>query len=338
MKGRLLTLSLAAITAVLFVASLYWGSVSIPAHAVTQVLLGSDEALEHVSWGYIVLENRLPQAITAMLCGASLAAAGLLLQTAFRNPLAGPSILGIDSGANLGVALVMLLAGGVITAGNLTLGGFSLIIVAALAGAMGVMALLMVLNQMLRNDVMLLIAGIMLGYISSSLISLLNYQATAEGVQNFMRWGMGSFAGVSTDRLPWFCALTLSGIVLALTLIKPLNALLLGDNYARNLGISIRRTRTLLLCTTGLLTASCTAFCGPIAFLGLAVPHIARLVLGSANHRSLLPATLFTGASLALLCNLISTLPSGATIIPINVITPIIGAPVVLWVILRRQK
>lgn len=327
---------LVILTLVLFVGSLYWGSISIPAHAVTDVLLGHGDTLDHPSWTYIILHNRLPQAITALLCGASLAAAGLLLQTAFRNPLAGPSILGIDSGANLGVALVMLLAGGTITAGTVSLGGVALIIVAALAGALGVMGLLLVLNQLLRNDVMLLIAGIMLGYLSSSLISLLNYQATAEGVQNFMRWGMGSFSGVSTDRLPMFCSLSLAGIALAISLIKPLNALLLGDNYARNLGISIRRTRTLLLCTTGILTASCTAFCGPIAFLGLAVPHLARLALGSANHRSLLPATLFTGASLALLCNLISTLPSGATIIPINVITPIIGAPVVLWVILKK--
>jgi len=337
MKGRLTIICLMLVTAVLFVASLYWGSVRIPVYAVTDVLLGHHNTLEHPSWVYIVMESRLPQAITALLCGASLSAAGLLLQTAFRNPLAGPSILGIDSGANLGVAIVILLAGGTITTGNITFGGFTLVITAALVGALAVMALLLVLNQLLRNDVMLLIAGIMIGYLTSSVISLLNYQATEEGVTSFMRWGLGSFSGVSTERLPWFCSLAGLGICMALLLIKPLNALLLGENYARNLGISIRRTRTFLLFTTGLLTACCTAFCGPISFLGLAVPHIARLFLGSANHRVLLPATLFTGASLALLCNLVSTIPANATVIPINVITPIIGAPVVLWVILRKR-
>ncbi len=325
------------LTAVLFMASLYVGNVSIPAWAITDILLGRG-CVAHPSWQYIIIESRIPQAVTAMLSGASLAVSGLLLQTAFRNPLAGPSVLGIDSGAHLGVALVILLAGGTVTTGQLTLGGFTLVIMAALLGALAVMALLLTLSRLLRDNVMLLIAGMMVGYIASSAISLLNFRATAEGVHAMTLWGMGSFASVSLDRLPWFASISIIGIVLSLLLIKPLNALLLGDYYARNLGISITRTRTLLLFTTGLLTASSTAFCGPISFIGLAVPHIARLLLGSANHRSLLPATIFTGASLALCCNLVSTIPGQSGVIPINVITPVIGAPVVLWVILRLKR
>lgn len=337
MRNSVTIILLFVATALLFVLSLYSGSVKIPVYAITDILMGRGSA-DHPSWQYIVLENRLPQAITAVLCGASLAVSGLLLQTAFRNPLAGPSVLGIDSGAHLGVALVILLAGGSLTTGVLTLGGFTLIILAALVGAMAVMAILLFLSRLLQNNVMLLIAGMMVGYIASSMISLLNFRATAEGVHAMTLWGMGSFSSVSLDRLPFMVGISLVGLFLAFLLIKPLNALLLGDNYARNLGISITHTRTLLLFTTGLLTASSTAFCGPIAFVGLAVPHIARLLLGTANHRTLLPTTLLTGSALALVCNLVSTLPGDSGVIPINVITPIIGAPVVLWVILRLEK
>ena len=337
MRNSVTIILLFTATALLFVLSLYSGSVKIPISAITDILMGRGSA-DHPSWQYIVLENRLPQAITAVLCGASLAVSGLLLQTAFRNPLAGPSVLGIDSGAHLGVALVILSAGGSLTTGVLTLGGFTLIILAALVGAMAVMAILLFLSRLLQNNVMLLIAGMMVGYIASSMISLLNFRATAEGVHAMTLWGMGSFSSVSLDRLPFMVGISLVGLFLAFLLIKPLNALLLGDNYARNLGISITRTRTLLLFTTGLLTASSTAFCGPIAFVGLAVPHIARLLLGTANHRILLPTTLLTGSALALVCNLVSTLPGDSGVIPINVITPIIGAPVVLWVILRLEK
>ncbi len=337
MKVHLTLIALTVCTLVLFVMSLYSGSVSIPVPAITDILMGRGSA-DHPSWQYIVLENRLPQSVTALLCGASLAVSGLLLQTAFRNPLAGPSVLGIDSGAHLGVALIILAAGGTMTTGTLTLGGFALVIMAALAGALAVMGILLVLSRLLQNNVMLLIAGMMVGYIASSMISLLNFKATAEGVHAMTLWGMGSFSSVSLDRLPYMAGICLTGLVLSILLIKPLNALLLGDNYARNLGIHIRRTRTLLLFTTGLLTAASTAFCGPIAFVGLAVPHLARLFLGSANHRTLLPATLLTGASLTLACNLISTLPGEGGVIPINVITPVIGAPVVLWVILRLEK
>lgn len=320
---------------VLFAANLYFGSVHIPAQAVTNLLFGGEA--ERPSWQFILWENRVPQAITAVLSGAGLAAAGLLLQTAFRNPLAGPSILGIDGGANLGVAIAMLFLGGSFMAGAFSLSGFVLVIVAAMAGAWAVMAVLITFSRFLRSNTMLLITGVMIGYLTSSAISLLNYGATEEGVRSFMVWGLGSFANVTVDRLPAFCVSMSLGIVCSLLLIKPLNALLLGENYATNLGVNVSRTRTLLLLCTGLLTATSTAFCGPIAFVGLAVPHIARLLLGTANHRTLLPATLLTGACLALVCNLLSTLPS-QSLIPINVITPILGAPVVIWVILRIEN
>lgn len=319
----------------LAVANIYCGSVNIPLSAVTDVLCGRE--VERQSWHYIIWENRIPQTLTAIFSGAGLAAAGLLLQTVFRNPLAGPSILGIDGGANLGVALVVLLFGGTFAAGTFSLSGFVLVIVAAMLGAWAIMAILIAFSHFLRSNTMLLITGVMISYLTSSLISLLNYGATEEGVRSFMVWGLGSFSNVTVDRLPAFVATMTVGLLLALLLIKPLNALLLGDSYATNLGIDVRRTRTLLLFATGLLTATSTAFCGPIAFVGLAVPHIARMLLRTSDHRLLLPATMFTGASLTLLCNLLSTLPS-QSVIPINVITPVLGAPVVIWVILKMKE
>lgn len=318
----------------LVLANLYLGAVHIPLAAVTDILLGRD--VDHPSWTYIIWESRIPQAVTAVLSGAGLAVAGLLLQTLFRNPLAGPGLLGIDSGANLGVAVAMLALGGSFSASAFSLSGFLLVIVAAFVGAMAVLLLLIGFASTLRSEVLLLIVGVMIGYLASSVISLLNYGATEEGVRSFMMWGLGSFANVTSDRLPAFCLTMTIGLVAALLYIKPLNALLLGDRYAANLGIRVRRARTYLLVVTGLLTATSVAFCGPIAFIGLAVPHLARLFMGTANHRSLLPATMLTGACLALVCNLICTLPTHG-LIPINVITPVIGAPVVIWVILRRQ-
>ena len=334
MKSHISLIILALGLLVLFGANLYFGAVHIPARAVTDILLGG--VAERPSWGFILFENRIPQAVTAVFSGAGLAASGLLLQTVFRNPLAGPSILGIDGGANLGVAVAMLLLGGTFMAGTFSLSGFVLVIVAAMLGAWLVMLVLIAFSHLLRSNTMLLIAGVMIGYLTSSFISLLNYGATEEGVRSLMVWGLGSFANVTVDRLPAFTATMGVGILCALLLIKPLNALLLGEHYAANLGINVRRTRTLLLCCTGLLTATSTAFCGPIAFVGLAVPHIARLLLGTADHRTLLPATLLTGSCLALLCNLLSTLPSDS-LIPINVITPVLGAPVVIWVIIKNK-
>ncbi len=326
----ILALSLSVVLS--FAGTIFWGSIDIPASAVASILMGG-QVPNHPAWTFIVLQNRLPMALTALLCGASLAAAGLLLQTALRNPMAGPNILGIDSGANLGVALVMLPLGG----GALGMAGMGLVVMAALLGAMAVMSLLLLLNRMLRSSMMLLIAGIMLGYIASSIISLLNFRATQEGVHAYVMWGMGSFSGMSGLRLPVFACLCLLGLLLCVLLIKPLNALLLGERYAHNLGIPVRRTRTWLLLTTGLLTAVCTAFCGPITFIGLAVPHIARMLLSTANHRTLLPATMLCGALIALVCCILSTLPGESGVLPINVLTPIIGAPIVIYVLLKLK-
>jgi iron complex transport system permease protein len=319
----------------LFVLNLVMGSVSIPVADTIHILMG-DEAVRP-SWRFIILESRLPQAITAILSGASLAVSGLMLQTAFRNPLAGPSVFGINSGAGLGVALVMLLLGGSLSAGSVSVSGFVAILLAAFVGAMTVMAVIFFFSTLVRNSVMLLIIGIMIGYISSSAISLLNFFATDEGVKSYMVWGMGSFGGVSMRMMPTFALVTLAGLAGALLLIKPLNALLLGDRYAENLGVNIVRVRNWLLVVTGLLTAIVTAFCGPVAFIGLAVPHITRMVLRTDNHRLLLPATILMGSIVALVCNLLCVLPGESGVIPLNAVTPLIGAPVIIYVIMTRR-
>ena len=334
-KGFVYCGCLGLLIVVLFALNLVMGSVSIPVADVFSILAG-DKTLKP-SWQFIVLESRLPQAITAMLCGGALAVSGLMLQTAFRNPLAGPSIFGINSGAGLGVALVMLLLGGGLSVGSLQIGGFAAILIAAFIGAMAVMALIFFFSPLVRNNVMLLIVGIMIGYISNSAISLLNFFATDEGVKSYMVWGMGSFGGVSMANMPIFAGVTLIGLFGALLLIKPLNALLLGDRYAENLGVNILRVRNWLLIVTGLLTAVTTAFCGPVAFIGLAVPHIARLLLTTDNHRVLLPATILCGAVVALICNLICFLPGESGVIPLNAVTPLIGAPVIIYVIARKR-
>ena len=321
--------------ATLFALNLVMGSVRIPVADVVSILAGHEAS--RPSWQFIVMESRLPQAITAALCGAALAVSGLLLQTAFRNPLAGPSVFGINSGAGLGVALVMLLYGGGLSVGSLQLSGFAAILLAAFIGAMAVMAVIFFFSTLVRSSVMLLIIGIMTGYISNAAISLLNFFATDEGVKSYMVWGLGSFSGVSMDNMPVFATITIAGLAGSLLLIKPLNALLLGDRYAENLGIDILRTRNWLLIVTGLLTAVTTAFCGPVAFIGLAVPHIARLLLTTDNHRVLLPATILCGAAIALLCNLICYLPGESGVIPLNAVTPLMGAPVIIYVITKGR-
>lgn len=334
-RGFIYCVGLAVLIVVLFALNLLIGSVSIPAKAVIQILAGDDSLKP--SWQFIILESRLPQAITAMLCGGALAVSGLMLQTAFRNPLAGPSVFGINSGAGLGVALVMLLMGGGLSVGSLQVSGFAAVLIAAFIGAMAVMALIFFFSTLVRNNVMLLIVGIMIGYITNSAISLLNFFATDEGVKSYMVWGMGSFGGVSMANMPVFAVVTLFGLFGALLLIKPLNALLLGDSYAENLGVNILRVRNWLLIVTGLLTAVTTAFCGPVAFIGLAVPHIARLLLTTDNHRVLLPATILCGAVVALVCNLICFLPGESGVIPLNAVTPLIGAPVIIYVIAHKR-
>ena len=334
MKNKIIILSLLLLLAALFVANIFWGSVHIDAADVIKALTHPGS---HDNVAFIITGSRLPAAFTATLAGAGLAVSGLMLQTAFHNPLAGPSILGISAGANLGVAIVILAFGGGIATTIYTLSGGLAIIGAALIGSMAIMALLIFLSAILKNNLMLLITGIMVGYLTSSVISLLNFLASAENIQSFIIWGMGNFNGVSMQQMPIFAALCLLGILLSSLLVKPLNAILLGERYASNLGVNIQRTRSLLLLATGLLTAVITAYCGPIAFIGLATPHIAFLVIGTSNHRLLLPATLIAGSIIALLCNLLCTLPA-STVVPLNAVTPIMGVPVILYIVLKRNR
>ncbi len=314
----------------LFVGNLLFGSVNIPLSQVWAVLAGGEVAKE--SWRYIVLESRLPQAITAILCGASLAASGLMLQTSFRNPLAGPSILGITNGASLGVAIVMLIAGGTVagTGGNIA------VVLGALMGSLAVIALLLFLASVIHSNLMLLIVGIMVSFLVSSIVSLTYIFANADNVHAYVMWGMGSFSDVTIEQLPWFAGVSIIALILAMTLVKPLNAMLLGDDYAQNLGINLHRTRWMLLLSTGILTAIATAYCGPVAFLGLATPHIARLMLNTSNHLMLLPTTILTGALMALACNLLCIIPS--VMLPLNAVTPIFGVPVILYIIFQRRE
>ena len=329
---------------ILFALNLIVGSVKIPIAATVQFLfpfLSSDGAMSlqasHPSWHFIIMDSRLPQALTALLSGASLAVCGLLLQTAFRNPLAGPGIFGINSGAGLGVALVMLLMGGSVTTAAFSMSGFMAILLSAFIGAMVVTLLLCFFSSMVRGSVMLLIIGIMIGYLSNSAISILNFFATEEGVKSYLVWGLGNFGGVSMAHMPLFASVVILGLTASLLMMKPLNALLLGEQYAENLGINTQRTRNFLLVVTGILTAITTAFCGPVAFIGLAVPHIARLLLCTDNHHWLLPATILTGAAVALLCNLLCFLPGERGVIPLNAVTPLLGAPIIIYVITKKR-
>lgn len=322
---------------ILFAVSLAYGAVSIPFDQVLQILTGHE--VERPAWQSIVLHSRLPQAITAVLAGAALAVSGLLLQTLFRNPLAGPSILGISDGANLGVAAVLLYFGGSLSqVTDWPISGYAAIILAAFVGASLILSLIIYFSAKVKNNVMLLIIGIMIGYLTSSLISILNYYASTDKVHAFVMWGLGNFSGVSLEQLPFFSICTISGLLLSLLLVKPLNALLLGERYAANLGIRVKRARLFILICTGLLTASTTAFCGPVSFIGLAVPHMARLLLGSSNHTLLVPVTMLTGACVALLCNILMVIPGSNQILPLNAVTPMLGAPVIIYVIINRKN
>ncbi|KXB40613.1 iron chelate uptake ABC transporter, FeCT family, permease protein [Bacteroidales bacterium KA00344] len=306
------------------------GSIEIPLCETWSILCGGDVQKE--SWKFIIMESRLPQMLTALLSGGALAVSGLLLQTAFRNSLAAPDIFGVTSGASLAVALLTL-APALVT--SVTLSYISSV-AAAFVGATVVTALIWTLGKMVRNNVVLIIIGIMIGYLASSAITLLNFFATEEGVKNFAVWGMGNFGNVSMGQMPFFATVTLLSTAATLLLMKPLNALLMGERYAANLGINVHRVRNILLVVTGLLTAVVTAFCGPIAFIALAVPHIARLLLHTSDHRHLLPVTILTGCVVALLCNVLTTLPGEAGILPLNAVTPIIGAPVIIYIIIKR--
>ena len=296
-------LLLGLLTAVLFILNIFFGAVHIDASVVLDILTGY--GIDDDPLNFIILESRLPQAITALLAGAALGVSGLLLQTAFRNPLAGPSVLGISSGASLGVALVILFMGGQIAIAGYEIAGNAAIIAAALAGSLAIMALLMFFSMRLRSELMLLVVGMMTGYLTSSVVTLLSSLSTAQGVHGYVMWGMGTFGAVSSARIPVFTLLVAVGLILSLLLAKPLNLLLLGDNYARNLGVRVHRVRNLLLLVTGVLTAIVTAYCGPVAFIGLAMPHVARMIMRTDNHWILIPATMLSGAAVALGCNVL---------------------------------
>ena len=320
----------------LFMANLSLGSVPISVGDVSAILLGDPDA-DPIS-RYIIIGSRLPSAIVALLSGAALATCGLLLQTAFRNPLADPSIFGISSGAGLGAALVLLSLGGSLSLSGVSLTGFAAVLAGSFVGAMLITMVLLLFSSMVKSNVMLLIIGIMAGYIASSATSILNYFATSEGVKSYIVWGLGSFGGVPLKMLPAFSSVAVLGLLLAILMIKPLNMLLLGEAYAENLGLKTRKIRNLLLLLTGLLASVVTAFCGPVAFIGLAVPHVARLLLRTSDHRFLLPFTMCTGSAIALLCSLICSLPGRGGLLPLNAITPLIGAPVVVYIIIRSKK
>ena len=316
----------------LFAANLFFGSIDIPFSEVLSIISGADAKRD--VWRVVVLDTRLPQALTALLAGASISVSGLLLQTLFRNPLAGPEVLGVNSGAGLGVAFVMLVAGGMSAFG---LGGYLALLGGAFAGALFVIIVILLLATLLRNNMFLLIAGVAVSYMTSSAITLLNYFSTAEGVHSYMVWGMGSFGGVTMLQMPFFASVSLVLLMVSLAMAKPLNALLLGDAYAVNLGVNVKTVRVVALCVAGLLTAVVTAFCGPVSFIGLAVPHIARISLRSNNHRHLIPSTIMLGGAVALLCNFVCQLPAESGLLPLGAITPLIGAPVIIYVVIRNR-
>ncbi len=318
----------------LFLGNLVYGAVNIPFGDVLAILTGHEA--EKASWKMIILGSRLPQCITALLAGAGLAISGLMLQTLFRNPLAGPSILGISDGANLGVACVMLYSGGLL--GALSGGAYFSMIIAALAGSLAVLALIIYFSRKIKSNVMLLIIGIMIGYLASSAISILNYHAAADKVHQYVMWGMGDFTGVSVEKLPYFAFFTVLGLIYSILLIKPLNALLLGEMYAANLGVKVKSARFSILLCTGILTATITAFCGPVSFIGLAVPHVARMLLGTSNHKHLVPVTILSGSCIAMLCNMLTVVPGNNSLLPLNAVTPMIGAPIIIYVIINRKN
>jgi iron complex transport system permease protein len=322
-----------------FALSLTLGSVDIPLEQVVRILLGG--VPEKASWADILFKFRLPKAVTAVLVGAALSTAGLQMQTLFRNPLADPFILGVSSGASLGVALVILGmgAGGALTfvAGLGTFGDFSLAIAASL-GAGTVLGAVLLLSRRVQNTLTLLVVGLMFGYLASAVVTLLIYFSQPERVLVFSLWTAGSFGGVTWSQMRVFAPAALLGLLLGFVMMKPLNALLLGDDYARSLGLNVRRARFWIIFSASLLAGVSTAFCGPIWFIGVAVPHVARALLNSADHRALLPASMVMGASFALIADVIAQSPGSQHTLPLNVVMSLFGVPVILWVILRQKQ
>ena len=323
---------------VFLVLNLLLGTVKIPVGDVIDILIGAKS--DNRIWTNIVIKSRLPQSLTAMMAGAGLGVSGLLMQTVFRNPLAGPSVLGISSGASLGVACVVLLSGSIggVALSKLGVIGEVTITLSAIIGSLLIMALIAFVAQKVRGNVTLLIMGVMIGYIANAIIGVLKFFSAEEDIRAYVIWGLGSFSRVSGGQTWVFIVLMLIILPSAFFLIKTLNLLLLEDSYARNLGLNIKRARLLVIGCSGILVAVVTAYCGPIVFLGLAVPHICRGLFHTSNHATILPASLLGGASLALLCNLIARLPGFEGALPVNSVTALVGAPVVMWVLFNKRR
>ena len=314
------------------------GSVRIPMSAVWHIFTGTGD--EPHTWQNIIWKSRFPQALTALVAGAGLSISGLQMQTVFRNPLAGPSVLGISSGASMGVAFVVLFSGSIggVALSHLGLFGEVALSIAAVAGSLSVMALIVFASHKVKGNVTLLIIGVMIGYLANAIIGILKFFSVEEDIKTYVIWGLGSFSRVSGNQMMLFVTIMAILIPLSFLLVKTLNLLMLGDGYARNLGLNIKRARVLVITCSGVLTAIVTAYCGPIIFLGLAVPHLCRAVFQTSDHRLLMPACLVMGASLALACNLIARMPGFEGALPVNSVTALIGAPVVASVLFRKRK
>lgn len=323
--------AVAVASAALFVVLMFIGTAGVPCADVWKALTGGGDEVTRL----ILFDLRLPMASAAMLSGMALAVAGLLLQTTFNNPLAGPSILGVSTGASFGVALVLLALGGGASVG---IGRYAGALAGALAGSGVILLALLLFSRFVRGTAMLLIVGILLGYLASAAISILNFYATEEGIHSFVIWGLGSFSGITRGELAFFGPVILLCVLLSMLMVKPLNALLLGPDYAASMGVNLRATRNRLMALAGVLTAVVTAFCGPIGFLGLVIPHVARLTLNTSNHIRLLPATALWGAFAGLLCCAISILAGDGGVLPVNAITPLLSVPVIIYVIVNRDR
>jgi len=324
------------VLAMVFLVSIGLGSVAIPIDEIIAVLLGNNSSKS--SWSTIILHFRLPKAITAMLVGSGLSIAGLLMQTLFKNPLAGPFVLGISSGASLGVAILILGAGifgGVLT--TISLSSWGLAIASSIGAALVLFAVLITANKV-RNTMSILIIGLMFGTVTSAIISVFTFFSNADKIQQFVFWGFGSLGNLSWNEILVFFTIYLIAIINLIGIIKPLNSLLIGENYAKSLGINIKKNRNIILLITSLLTGVITAFAGPIAFIGLAVPHITKLVFKTSNHKILLPAVAILGAIILLVCDIVAQLPTSEFTLPINAVTSLIGAPVVIWLLVRKNK
>lgn len=338
MRTTAMFVCLVVAIALLFVANLLIGTVGIPMGTVVSILTGGDTASEIYS--NIVMKSRVPQALTALMAGAGLAVSGLQMQVVFHNPLAGPSVLGISNGASLGVAFVVLLSGslGGVALSRMGYLGDAAISVAAIAGALAVMAVIVAVAQRVRGNVTLLIIGVMIGYIATAIIGVLKFFSAEEDVRAYVVWGLGSFSRVSGNQVTVFIALMALLLPLSMLLVKTMNMLLLGEDYARNLGLDIRKARVAMIVSSGILAAIVTAYCGPVMFIGLAVPHLCRALFRTSDNRILMPATLATGAALALLCLLVARFPGLEGALPVNSVTALVGAPVIVAVLFRRQR